>query len=144
MNNGYHIAYTREAEVIHVHNETPSDVFNRYRREAMAMKRIRPHEKFHWWDFFRLFVSNVLSDLWFARKESSLFKEFSGILWFRMMQFWGTYRGFTLAGPLTSQLRRTFYYPRFGGNSSTTDERSNEPIDYGKEIASLERRFKNE
>jgi rhamnosyltransferase len=141
MNSGYHIAYSSEAEIIHVHNETPGDVFNRYRREAMAMKRIRPHEKFHWWDFTRLFVSNVLSDFWFALKESNLFTEFRGIIWFRLMQFWGTYRGFALAGPLTSQLRRTFYYPRLRGISSTSDERSHEPIDYSKETSPKERQF---
>ncbi len=28
-----------EAEIIHVHNETPHGVFNRYRREGMARER---------------------------------------------------------------------------------------------------------
>jgi rhamnosyltransferase len=141
MNNGYHISYASEAEIIHVHNETPSDVFNRYRREAMAMKRIRPHEKFHWWDFLRLYAFNVISDCWFALKESNLLREFWGILWFRLMQFWGTYRGFALAGPLTGQLRRTFYYPRLRGNQSTPEILSKEPIDYRSESSQDERRF---
>jgi rhamnosyltransferase len=143
MNAGYHIAYASEAEIIHVHDETPGDVFNRYRREAMAMKRIRPHEKFHWWDFSRLFVSNVLSDCWFALKESHIVKEFWGIVWFRLMQFWGTYRGFALAGPLTSQLRKTFYYPRLHTLSSTSEESVKEPIDYSKEPAQHEGRSKH-
>src|SRR3972149_2973888 len=37
---GGEIAYAAEAEIIHVHNETPHVVFNRYRREAMAFKQI--------------------------------------------------------------------------------------------------------
>jgi rhamnosyltransferase len=130
MNNGYHIAYASEAEIIHVHNETPKDVFNRYRREGMSMKRIRPEERFHWWDFLRLCTSNILSDCWYAVKESSIRKEFVGILWFRFMQLWGTYRGFSLAGPLTSQLKRTFYYPRMSSLSSQETRRERKPIDY--------------
>lgn len=134
MNNGYHVAYSHEAEIIHVHNETPGDIYNRYRREAMAMKRIRPYEKFHWWDFIRLFISNVASDCWFALKESNILKEIWGIFWFRWMQFWGTYRGFALAGPLTSQLKRTFYYPLLRGTPSKLEDSAKEPIDYSKEI----------
>ena len=37
---GYKIAYTAEAEIVHIHDETPRGVFNRNRREAMAFKRI--------------------------------------------------------------------------------------------------------
>jgi glycosyltransferase involved in cell wall biosynthesis len=130
MSNGHKIAYVSDAEVIHVHNEKPGDVYNRYRREAMAMKRIRPHERFHWWDFFRLYISNVLSDSWYAIKEGKLPKEWSGILWFRFMQLWGTYRGFAFAGPVTSQLIRTFYYPRFRALGSSSSNQSKDPIDY--------------
>src|SRR5215510_10139059 len=44
---GYTIAYVAEAEIVHVHNETPQGVFNRYRREAMAFKRIHPEAHFN-------------------------------------------------------------------------------------------------
>ena len=43
---GHVIAYTAEAEIVHVHHETPRQVYNRYRREAMAFKRIFPEERF--------------------------------------------------------------------------------------------------
>ena len=130
MNNGYQIAYVSDAEIVHVHSEKPRDVYNRYRREAIAMKRIRPHERFHWWDFLRLYISNITSDFWYATREGSLFKEWWGILWFRFMQLWGTYRGFAFAGQVTSQLIRTFYYPRFRGISSSATNLSKDPIDY--------------
>jgi len=133
MEKGYSISYTYEAEMIHIHNEKPRDVYNRYRREAMAMKHLRPHEKFHWWDFLRLYLSNVISDCWYATKESSIIREFWGIVWFRWMQFWGTYRGFAMAGPLTSQLRRTFYYPRYRAFSPESKALSKEPIEYDLE-----------
>jgi rhamnosyltransferase len=31
---------------------------------------------------------------------------------FRLMQFWGTYRGSAQFRPLDNKLRQTFYYPR--------------------------------
>ncbi len=39
---GHTISYVAEAEIIHVHNETPHGVYNRYRREAMACGRSTP------------------------------------------------------------------------------------------------------
>ncbi|MFO7584342.1 MAG: glycosyltransferase family 2 protein, partial [Anaerolineales bacterium] len=48
------IAYIAEAEIIHIHNETPKGVRNRYRREAMAFKRIYPEAHFNIYDFFRM------------------------------------------------------------------------------------------
>jgi len=60
---GYQIAYVSEAEIIHVHNESWQGVFNRYRREGMAFKRIYPQEKFSFWDLIRLFTVNFFHDL---------------------------------------------------------------------------------
>jgi rhamnosyltransferase len=101
-----------EAEIIHVHHETPRAVYNRYRREAMAFKRIFPESRFSLYDFFRLTVFNIISDLWHAFQQRVLLKNMRSIFWFRLMQFWGTYRGYRESGPLTEQLRQTFYYPR--------------------------------
>ena len=128
---GFYLAYSAEAEVIHVHNETPTQVFNRYRREAMALRRIHPAERFHLWDLARLYVSNVLSDAWHAVRTGSLPARFREILWFRWMQFWGTYRGFALSGPLTGQLKQTFYYPRGFDGPAKFAPRDISPLEYG-------------
>lgn len=129
---GYAISYVAEAEIIHVHNETPRAVYNRYRREAMAFKRIFPESRFGFYDFLRLTVFNIASDLWHASRQGVLQVHFKSIFWFRLMQFWGTYRGYRESGPLTQQLRETFYYPRgFVADSSMT-RREVEPIRYSK------------
>ena len=60
------ISYTAKAEVIHVHDESPQGVYNRYRREAMAFKRIFPQERFTFLDFTKLVASNIFNDLWIA------------------------------------------------------------------------------
>jgi len=109
---GYDIAYVAEAEIIHIHNETPQGVFNRYRREAMAFKKIYPEAHFNLYDFLRLASMNILSDLWHAARERVLWKNLKSVFWFRYMQFRGTRLGYRESGLLTPQLRETFYYAR--------------------------------
>lgn len=134
MEQGYAISYVAEAEVIHVHNEAPRGVYNRYRREAMAYRRIFPQERFHLLDFIRLSASNITSDLWHAARQGVLLPAFGSILWFRLMQFWGTYQGFRHSGPLTWQLRKTFYYPRGLARQAQPPTRDVEPIQYGDAV----------
>lgn len=127
---GYAISYVAEAEIVHVHHETPRGVYNRYRREAMAFKRIFPAERFRLWDFIRLVVGNIVNDLWHAAQSHEFAPSFLSIFWFRWMQFWGTYQGYRQSGPLTWQLRQTFYYPRGVGVATQSRSRDMEPIRY--------------
>jgi len=131
MEKGFHIAYAAEAEIIHVHEETPRAVFNRYRREAMALRRIRPQERFNLADFGKLYISNVVSDVWHALNQGEALNKLWEILWFRWMQFWGTYRGFSLSGPLTGELKETFYYPQSLRKGQKSHKRKIQPIEYG-------------
>lgn len=126
---GYGIAYVAEAEIIHVHNETPKGVFNRYRREAMAFKKIHPESHFSVYDFIRLTMMNILSDLWHAARERVLWTNFPSILWFRYMQFSGTLAGYREVSVLTPQLRETFYYARELVTKENT-QREVKPIKY--------------
>jgi glycosyltransferase involved in cell wall biosynthesis len=105
------IVYAADAEVVHVHNETSSSIYNRYRREALALKRIFPEERFSVWDFIRLFCANFVTDAYHAKHDRALWKNWYDIFIFRLMQFWGTYRGYAQRGPITAELRQTFYYP---------------------------------
>lgn len=131
LTQGYHVAYMAEAEVIHIHDETPRQVYNRYRREAMALKQFQPWQRFNIWDLLRLYTSNVTSDIWQGLRQRRLLRELPGILWFRWMQFLGTYRGFKYIGPLTPDLKRAFYYPR-SNKVSETSARDIIPLDYGQ------------
>ncbi|HEX9795426.1 MAG TPA: glycosyltransferase family A protein [Anaerolineales bacterium] len=128
---GHYLAYVAEAEVIHIHEESARQVYNRYQREAIALRRIRPQESFYLVDLPRLYLSNVASDLYHAKREGRLGETWRRILWFRWMQFWGTYRGFVHRGPLDQRLKETFYYPRAIRRPATASTRKMEPIDYG-------------
>lgn len=128
---GYAIAYVAEAEVVHTHQETPRAVFNRYRREAMAYKRIHPEAHFSIYDFARLTAGNIGSDLWHAAREQKFWRNLLSIFWFRLMQFHGTRLGHREASLVTPQLRETFYYPRQRKQREEA-KREIEPIQYQK------------
>lgn len=128
---GYGVAYVAEAEVVHVHQETWRGIYNRYRREGMAFKQIYPQEHFRFTDFVRLWVSNVWSDWRAAAAEGLLGREWANIVRFRLMQFWGTYQGYRQSGPLTWQLKQTFYYPNLSEiPNGQTVRRDVQPIQY--------------
>ncbi len=129
LNQDHVLSYAAEAEVIHVHNETSRQIFNRYRREAIALRLIQSEERFHLGDFLRLYLSNVMSDGWHALREGVFLKEAMGILKFRLMQFWGTYRGFSLSKPLSASMKQVFYYPRCF-RADVVKQRDVKPIDY--------------
>jgi len=126
---GHAIAYVAEAEIVHVHDETPRGVYNRYRREGMAFKKIYPESHFNIYDFLRLTTMNILSDLWHAARERVLWKNITSIFWFRFMQFHGTRMGHRETGLVTPQLRETFYYARERRKKDGT-KREIEPIRY--------------
>ena len=128
---GHAIAYVAEAEIIHIHNETPRGVFNRYRREAMAFKQIHPEAHFNLYDFVRLTTTNIVSDIWHAARERVLAKNLASIFWFRAMQFHGTRAGYRESGLVTPQLRETFYYAR-ERRKKEGKKRDVEPIRYNK------------
>jgi glycosyltransferase involved in cell wall biosynthesis len=109
--NGHKIVYEAEAVIVHVHEETPQKVKNRYQREAIALKGILPNVHFNKVDFIKLFTSNLLSDLFHALQQGVFFKECGGIVVFRWMQFLGTYVGHQYKGSVTGDLKDRFYYP---------------------------------
>lgn len=132
MASGYRIAYVPEAEIIHVHDETSLRIYNRYRREAIALKQIEP-QPFSLWDFSRLLTTNVLSDYYHAFRDGVLLRELRAIWVFRLMQFWGTYRGYTHRAPVSKQLRQTFYYPRSLAKPQASPDRPRQTIDYASQ-----------
>jgi len=108
---GYKIVYEALAPIVHVHEETPARIKNRYRREALALKIIYPQEHFSFFNFLKLTVGNVCSDSFHAIHDRLFFKEFISILTFRYMQFWGTYLGYRQKNLPNETLRKRLYYP---------------------------------
>jgi rhamnosyltransferase len=128
---GHAIAYVAGASVVHAHDETWSEVVNRYRREAIAHKRIYAEQRMSAFDAARLAIGNIASDYVHAAREGALARSFVSIPSFRAAQFWGTYRGFRQRGEASAVLRRHFYYPHGLGRQDAHDlHHGRQPIDY--------------
>jgi rhamnosyltransferase len=133
MAQGYRVAYVADAGVVHVHEETWREVFNRYQREAIAFRCIFPEERFGTWDFVRLLASNVAADARAAGRQGCLRRVAGEIALFRLMQFAGTYRGRNRPGGVTSQLKRRFYYPNHATERTSLGELEGVAVDYRKQ-----------
>jgi glycosyltransferase involved in cell wall biosynthesis len=105
------LVYEPDAKIIHVHDETWPQVRNRYRREALALRRIDDHVRFSFLDFVRLLAGNIVADCRAAARKGILRAELNSILHFRFHQLLGTWQGHTGPSDISGELRQRFYYP---------------------------------
>ena len=127
---GYKLSYQSDAVIVHIHEETPKKIYNRYKREAIAMKKIIPTAHFTFFNFLSLTLTNIVSDFYFSLSKKTFFRNFLEILVFRYMQFWGTYRGFNNKEVLSEELKRRFYYPNSLLNNYNDSNVKDSLIDY--------------
>ena len=106
------IAYVAEANVFHLHDESWHKVRTRYEREAIALQNVMPQVHVTFLDFLRYFASGVLLDMGAALQEKKLGSVAGEILMFRLMQFWGTYRGNHEHRKLSKEMKEEYFYPR--------------------------------
>jgi glycosyltransferase involved in cell wall biosynthesis len=105
------IAYVSEAPVYHLHSESWRNVRMRYEREAIALQRIMPQVQVGMTDFFRYFISALMLDSG-AAVEARLFrKKAIEIFMFRLMQYWGSYRGNHEHRKLSHRAKEEYFYP---------------------------------
>lgn len=122
LDRGYTLAYCAEAPIVHVHEESFSQIVNRYRREAIAHKAIYDDQELPAARAVRLALQNILQDMLAARRQGRVREEARGIVRFRLGQFYGAFRGFRQHGPVSQLLRWRFYYPpKTAGGPSMKD-----------------------
>lgn len=109
---GRRIGYVADASVLHIHEETWSRVKNRYEREAIALRTVLPDVHVSFWDFVRYFAAGVLLDSGQAIQDKVFLKHAGEIVLFRLMQYWGTYRGNHHHRRLSAQRKEAYFYPR--------------------------------
>lgn len=112
LSRGHKIVYRHDAAVAHIHEESYAKIYQRYRREAMALRCISPWEHMRLRDALILMRAAIRSDCGEARRQGRFLRTWGGIMRFRMAQYWGTYQGWRWDGTLTSALRARLYYPR--------------------------------
>ncbi len=109
---GHRIHYEADASVVHVHREGFAQIVNRYRREAVAHKRIFTRHRMYALEAGALFAANVARDYLAALSQRRLLANLGAIPRFRAAQFWGAWQGFRQVGEPSQALKRRFYYPR--------------------------------
>jgi glycosyltransferase involved in cell wall biosynthesis len=127
---GFKIAYVAEAEVIHVHNEGPLQVYNRYCREAVSLRDMLPRSSFTLKNFFSMWLGSTFSDLNKARREGVFGKVWFSILWFRLMQYLGTYRGYNYPKRHDIDISEVFDYQPSILDEKKPTPRNIKPLDY--------------
>lgn len=133
LDSGWRMAYVAEAVIVHVHEETWRQILNRYRREAIAHRRIFHDQRMSLMEAMKLIAWNIIGDAAHAARDGVLTKNLAEIVQFRIAQFLGTYQGFRQRGPVTSEMKRRFYYPGPRPQLTRTVDADSPgtPIDYG-------------
>ncbi|MET0497661.1 MAG: glycosyltransferase family 2 protein [Steroidobacteraceae bacterium] len=106
------IAYCADAPVYHLHDESWGKIRLRYEREAIALQRIMPEVQLSFGDFLRYFTSACLLDFGAALQERKLHRVAGEIVMFRLMQFWGAYRGNHVHRVISRDMKNRYFYPR--------------------------------
>ena len=109
---GHRLWYEAGASIVHLHDEPFSKTVNRYRREAIAHKRIFGHQKMSAFEALGLFLANTGRDYLASVPRRKFFRNVVAIPQFRAAQFWGSWKGFRQDGDPTGTLKRRFYYPK--------------------------------
>lgn len=109
---GHKIAYVADATVFHIHEESWSQVKNRYERESIALQKIMPEVHMNFFDFINYYVSAITHDVIEAKRQNILFKNFKDILLFRLMQYWGSYKGNHEHRKLSAETKKKYFYPK--------------------------------
>jgi len=112
VEDGKQIAYVAEAVVYHIHDETWSQVKVRYEREAIALQNIMPHLHFTLIDFFYFSITSIFLDSVVAIKEKKFFFTAGEIIMFRIMQYWGTYKGNHKNRQLSLKMKQEYFYSK--------------------------------
>ena len=110
--NGWKITYNHRASVIHIHEENWHQVYNRYYREAIALRFIDPSVRISFLKFLWLFYRNTCTDLKFSILDKKFVQHFFEILMFRFLQFFAAWRGLQKPEKLNHELIERFYYPK--------------------------------
>lgn len=134
---GYILSYVAESIVVHVHVEDWSRVRNRYRREAIAHRRIYDEQRLGAWEAATLAVRHIASDYRAALRVGVLRRNLLGIPAFHAAQFIGAYQGFAQVGDASGELKRRFYYPQSEHGPGTHSDVIGRSIDYSSQEGSV-------
>lgn len=106
------IEYNPRSIVYHIHDETWLQVKHRYEREAIALQKIMPELTVSFFDTLHFVLVGVFSDIRIALHQKVFFKELSSIILFRVMQYYGAYKGNHNCRKLSHKAKMKYFYPK--------------------------------
>tara|TARA_B100000900_G_scaffold415990_1_gene448358 strand:- start:26395 stop:27276 length:882 start_codon:yes stop_codon:yes gene_type:complete len=109
---GGKIQYVNSAIVYHIHDESWTQTRRRYERESIALQDIMPEIQLSIFDTFRYIFFAITDDSINAVKKRIFFKEFVGIVLFRVAQFFGAYRGNHFSRNLSKERKEKYFFPK--------------------------------
>lgn len=112
LQQGGKIAYRADATIAHIHDEDFPRIRNRYRREAIAHRRIFDDQRLGVLEAAMLFAAHTGRDYASAVRQRKFSKNIVNIPSFRFAQHLGAWEGFRSRGEVTAELKRRFYYPK--------------------------------
>lgn len=130
LNNGYLLSYVAEGPVVHVHEESWDMLRNRYRREAIAHRRIYEDQRLSAAGALALGARHIVADYRAAAVQRALLRNLLSIPSFHAAQFLGAYQGFGHDGEIPKSLMRRFYYPTRTACEPREAPAIGRPIDY--------------
>ena len=107
-----YIAYVADAAVYHIHCENWRNIKYRYERESRALQRIMPELQLSIVDIVRYYSVAVMYDCRAAVGHHVLLSELKNILLFRLMQYWGTFKGNHMHRKLSARKKEKYFYPK--------------------------------
>ncbi|MEM1334349.1 MAG: glycosyltransferase family A protein [Actinomycetota bacterium] len=112
LKHGGRLAYRADSTIAHIHDEEFQRIRNRYRREAIAHRRIFDDQRLGALEAMALFVANTGRDYLTAIRQRAIRHHVVDIPSFRLAQYLGTWEGFRSRGDVSAELKRRFYYPK--------------------------------
>lgn len=116
---GGRLAYRADAGIVHLHDERFARVRNRYRREAIAHRRIFDDQHLGAFEALALFLATVGRDYLAAIPRRQFVTNIVDIPAFRAAQYLGSWEGFRSRGEVSAELKRRFYYPKSIGSRAS-------------------------
>jgi 2-desacetyl-2-hydroxyethyl bacteriochlorophyllide A dehydrogenase len=108
---GYYVYYKADASLVHIHEEKYTQIYNRFKREAIAFKNIFPETEHSLAkavvDFFKL----AAKDIFYAFGLQKSLRKMGQIIPYRFAQCKGSYDGYNRSPEITEKMKQEFYYP---------------------------------
>ena len=116
VNDGGKVGYVSNSEVYHLHNESWSQVRRRFEREAVALRVIFPEIQIKKRNVIKYIFAGILNDIFPKDDERPNLINLYEIIFYRVNQYLGSYKGNKYKISLTEELREIYFYPKPNSN----------------------------